>query len=511
MSRKTYRGIRPDDLHGRMALANPERGFRTEMYFSEIPGDIAGTCSCHSKQCKLDGRPEIPVYQNSEIEGVPHLIRGNRLDAIEFSHGQWMDELDYFSYEGVRIMQSYCFLQNYPHTPLPPEKLADIERFFQKVRNAGVKLLLRFAYELSPSADGPDKDTILLHIQQLTPLIRNYIDIIYVLQTGFVGCFGEYHNSFNHLQTDIDFEKELLTAVLEVLPPGRCTMLRYPLLKQRVFGFAPITEDVAFSSDLRARIGHFNDGFLAGPTHGGTFEKPGGQSAEEDFKYLEQETRYLPQDGELFWRDLRGAVLPTDAFNYLRKWHFDTLGFVHSNSPFEGKIYSFDHWKRVPVDPLYLKDVQSQPYSQDYFHDERGRFIWRSYYEFLRDHIGYRLELESADIQVENGKLTADLALYNRGFSAPVNPRPILLTLENDGTRFEFPFPVEIRKLYGGEKHQLKLSVPLPANWHSGTWEIGLAFPDPSEILRNDARYAIRLANAIEFRNGINQLGSWDL
>ena len=40
MSRKTYRGIRPDDLHGRMALANPERGFRTEMYFSEIPGEL---------------------------------------------------------------------------------------------------------------------------------------------------------------------------------------------------------------------------------------------------------------------------------------------------------------------------------------------------------------------------------------------------------------------------------------------------------------------------------------
>ena len=37
-----FRGIRPDDLHGRMALRNPERGFRTEIYVSEIADEIAG-------------------------------------------------------------------------------------------------------------------------------------------------------------------------------------------------------------------------------------------------------------------------------------------------------------------------------------------------------------------------------------------------------------------------------------------------------------------------------------
>lgn len=510
-SKRFYRGIRPDDLHGRMALANPERGFRTEMYFSEIPGEVAGTCSCHTKRSKLDGRAEMPVYQNAEIPGVPHLIRGNRLDGIEFSHGQWMDELDYFAYDGVRIMQSYCFLMNYAHAPLPPEKLADIERFFQKVRKAGVKLLLRFAYELSPSVDGPDKDTILLHLQQLTPLIRNYIDIIFVLQCGFVGKFGEWHNSFNHLQDDVAFEKVLLDAVLTVLPLGRCTMLRYPFLKQRVFDITPLLEEKAFTAAPEARIGHFNDGFLAGPSLGfGNHNKR--LTIQEDSEYIAAESRFLPQDGELFWRDVAGPVLPTDALQYLRKWHYDTLGFVHSNEPFEGKFgYSMDVWKVVPVDPLFLKNIQYPPFSQDYFHDERGRFVWRSYYEFIRDHLGYRLELASAEILLQDGMLTANLELYNRGFSAPVNPRPILLTLENGKTKFDFPFDCEIRKLYGGEKHLLQLSAPLPDNWHSGVWQAGLALPDAAEVLRHDARYAIRLANAIEFRNGVNLLGEWEL
>ena len=117
--RLTFRGIRPDDLHGRMGLRNPERGFRTEIYFSEIPGETAGTCSCHSKRLKLDGRPITPVFQNIDIPNVPHLIRGNRLDAVEFSHAQWQDELDSLAYDGVCVMQSYCFLMRYYDADLP--------------------------------------------------------------------------------------------------------------------------------------------------------------------------------------------------------------------------------------------------------------------------------------------------------------------------------------------------------------------------------------------------------
>lgn len=510
--KKNFRGIRPDGLHGRLGLPNPERGFRTEMYFSELPGEIAGMCSCHFKQNKLDGRAEIPVYQNEDIPGVPHLIRGNRLDGVEFSHGQWMDELDFFAYDGVRVMQSYCFLMNYAHSPLSPEKLADIERFFRKVRSAGAKLLLRFAYELSPSADGPDAATVLRHVVQLGPLLRSYSDVIYVLECGFVGKFGEWHNSFNHLQEDGAFQRELISAVLEELPADRCTMMRYPVLKQRIFGTVPLTEEAAFGASPEARIGHFNDGFLAGGSHGGTFNRADKLlDSPADMDYIARESRFLPQDGELFWRDASGPALPQDALNLFAAWHYDTFGFVHGNELFEGKPgYSIDVWKHVPVDPLFLKDAKFSV-SPDYFHDERGRFVWRSCYEFIRDHLGYRLELESAELKVENGKLSAVLDLHNRGFSAPVNPRPILLTAENGETHCSFPFPVEIRRLYGNTKHRLALEVPLPANFHPGRWRIGLALPDGAPTLGKDPRYAVRLANALDFLDGVNSLGEWEL
>ncbi len=513
---KFYRGIRPDDIHGRMGLRNPERGFRNEIYFSEIPGEIAGTCSSHIKRNKLDGRSLAPHLEHADVKGMPHRIIGNRLDAIEFSHMLWQDEIDYFAYDGVTVMQSYCFLLQYHERKLTQEKLEDIEKFFQKLRQAKVKALLRFAYELLVWPTGATRERIMEHLEQLAPLIQKYKDVIYVLQCGFIGRFGEFHSSFHGLENDFAFHKELFETVLDILPSDRKTMVRYPGLKVRHYGEEPLTENEAFSNTPRSRIGHFNDGFMAGETHGYTFppedQDPLGKNRDFWYSYLDAESKFLPMDGELFWRDMGGMALPQDTILHLRRWHYDTLGMVHSHSVFDGpdSIFSIDIWKTVQIDPMFLCK-NNLPIAENYFENEYGKFVPRSCYEYIRDHIGYRFELESAQINVDGKTLSAELALHNRGFSAPVNPRPLLLTLENNGTKFEFQFNTDIRKLYGGEKHLLKLSVQLPGNWHSGIWQAGLALPDASEALKHDEQFAIRLANAVEFRNGINRLGEWEL
>ncbi len=505
--KKVYRGIRPDDPHGRTGLRNPERGLRNEIYFSRIPGEIAGVCSCLNKQMKLDGRPEMPVYQNVDIPDVPHLIRGNRLDAVKFGHWQWMNEIDHLAYDGVCVMQSYCFLDRYCHRDLTPEKLADIDCFFQKVRRMRIKVLLRFAYELSPAFDGPRQEDIIRHISQLKPLLAANADVIYCLQCGFIGKFGEWHNSYNHLQEDFGFHKELLATVLEALPENRMTMMRYPRDKMRIFGIDPVTETEAHSGIPKARVGHFNDGFLARPPlHGGTFGiEPKLLDVEEEMEFVAAESRYLPQDGELFWRDVGGAALPTDTVTLMRRWHYDTFGMVHGNALFEGSDkYSIDIWKKVPVDPLFLNDSGIAA-PDGYFTDERGNFVSRSYYEFIRDLLGYRLELRSAEISVTNGDLRAEIILVNRGFSAPVNPRTMYLTLQNGRECIKVPFSADIRKLYGGETHTLKLEYPA-ANIAPGRYKAGFAMPDPMPALSDIPEYAIRCANAIPFENGINDL-----
>lgn len=510
---KQFRGIRPDDPHGRRALRNPERGFRTEMYFSMIPGEIAGTCSCHSKRNKLDGRSESPVYQNVDIPGVPHLIRGNRLDAIEFSHGQWQDELDFFAYDGVTIMQSYCFLMKYDDgRPIPQQKLDDIETFLQKLRLNGVKTLLRFAYELSPKLTGPTAETTLNHLQQLKPILRKYKDVIYVLQCGFTGTFGEWHNSFHSLHRDVPFRRELMSAVLEALPDDRRTMMRYPILKMQLYGTEPLKPERAFTMDPEARIGHFNDGFLANPpSHGGTFKRHDSiLPYEEEMKYVEAESRFLPIDGELFWYDVGGLVLPQEATKLLNRWNYDTFGFVHGNQLFEGGtvVHSIDAWKRVPIDPMFIID-QKLPLDRDYFTDYRGEHVWRSYYEYIRDHLGYRLQLTSADIPetaVRNAPFKADFNLINRGFSSPVNKRPVQLVLKNNDGTHSLPIHVDIQRWYGNETQSFTLETTLPESVKPGIYQVGLAFPDAAETLADNPEYAIHLANDLVFKDGVNWL-----
>ena len=431
------------------------------------------------------------------------------LDAVEFSHAQWQDELDYFAYDGVTVMQSYCFLMNYcDGRPLSPEKLEDIETFFRKLRESGAKALLRFAYELYPTPAGPTAGTVLKHIAQLRPLLHRYQDVIYVLQCGFVGRFGEFHHSFHHLEEDPGFCRELLSAVLEALPEGKKTMLRYPRLKRALFGNAPLSEAEAFSGTAPARIGHFNDYFMGNNNHGGTFGA-GDLSIEEEFHYLDEESRYLPMDGELQWRDLAGVALPHEALLNFSRWHYDTFSMVHGHSLFEQEFYPIDWWKSVPVDPMLLHDNRI-PVSDDYFYDAAGNFVPRSHFEYIRDHLGYRLELLSAAMpeSVRAGdRLEAEIQLVNRGFSAPVNPRPVQLVLQCDSERRSFPFETDVRRWYGGTEQVLKLSVTLPPEMVPGIYQAGLALPDASEILADNPAFAIRCANSLEFRDGVNQLG----
>ena len=186
-----------------------------------------------------------------------------------------------------------------------------------------------------------------------------------------------------------------------------------------------------------------------------------------------------------------------------------TIPSAWCTSLFEQEFYPIDWWKSVPVDPMFLHDNRI-PVSDDYFYDAAGNFVPRSHFEYIRDHLGYRLELLSAAMpeSVRAGdRLEAEIQLVNRGFSAPVNPRPVQLVLQCDSERRSFPFETDVRRWYGGTEQVLKLSVTLPPEMVPGIYQAGLALPDASEILADNPAFAIRCANSLEFRDGVNQLG----
>ena len=172
-----------------------------------------------------------------------------------------------------------------------------VEADFNIARQAGVKLIIRFAYTITvdsscgqefcaPYGDAP-KAIILQHILDLKPLLQNHDDVISAVQMGFIGIWGEqyYTDYFGDASTqgkllnnDWLNRNEVLAALLDAVPENRMVHVRYPQLKQRfLYGpnapvtTNPITASEAHSTSDIARIGFHNDCFLASANDFGTY------------------------------------------------------------------------------------------------------------------------------------------------------------------------------------------------------------------------------------------------
>jgi uncharacterized protein DUF4832/uncharacterized protein DUF4874 len=491
-----YHGIRPTDPYGRVGLRNPERGLRIESVIAESTK-----------------RPFGPA----------HHVRDKV--APSYSEDWWL--LDAKKYEpfGLTLVQAYCYLTEYCDGPIPQEKLDLLQTSLDNLRKNGLKAVLRFAYERDMQRTaGPDVQRVLQHLDQLEPIVRRNTDVIYVLQAGCIGAWGEWHSSTHIAGDDYAARAAIVKRLLKLLPKDRMTQVRVPkykrlVLEQPVFdAFEEVTAEIAHSDRPAARIGFHNDGFLAGASDGGTWpEGPQfGNVGNPEFDYMTRESAYLPIDGELFWSDQgfdgkAKAGKGVDGFNAavrMRLHHYSSFSLAHSYSEREGRNFSIDRWMSTPIDPKRLQESK-MPISDGYFQDAFGQPVSRTRFEYIRDHLGYRLELQQATFpkQVPRGdKLPVEIELINRGFSTLHVPRPVCVVLiGSDGKVVEFKIPeanpltwqpfdpqdAECQAI----QHKIRAEIDLPAELSPDHYGLGLWLPDAYESLRLDPRYSIRLAN----------------
>lgn len=180
--------------------------------------------------------------------GPAHHLSGKV--APLYQEDWWMLDAGRFVPFGLTLVQAYCYLTEFADRAISDEKLALLQASLDNLRHRGLKAVLRFAYERDMGLkEGPTVDWILRHMEQLEPLSRRHVDVIYVLQAGFIGAWGEWHSA--------------------------------------------------------ARIGFHNDGFLAGPSDGGTWPEPPhfGGPGNPEFYSMTRESAFVPVDGALFWSD----------------------------------------------------------------------------------------------------------------------------------------------------------------------------------------------------------------
>lgn len=503
-----YHGIRPSDPGGRNGLCNPERGLRIETLIAE-PSE-------------------------AEVWGPVHHLKGKVTPG--YNDQWWMLDAQRYEPYGLTLAQTYCYLDKFVGKPISEEKLSLLQKSLDNVRKRGLKSVLRFAYEKDMNRrGGPTLQNILNHIEQLAPIIRKNADVIFVMQAGFVGAWGEWHSSTHGLENDHAALAAIIAKSLDSLPADRMTQVRVPkykrwVLSQPILGGHQVVDDqIAHTRTPTARIGFNNDGFLAGQTCGGTwpeepyFSNPGNP----EFDYMTDESPYIPVDGELFWSDQGGKVDGLRAAIRMRLHHYSSFSLAHSFSEREGKPYSIDDWMKTPLTIEQAREAKL-PLSDGYFMDADGNDVSRTQFEYIRDHLGYRLELQRATFpqDMKTGDvLTVEVELINRGFGVIHNPRPIYFVLiDGDDCIVEFqakdadprtwqPYQPEDAD-YKPLIHKFGIQSRLPHEIKPGWYQLGLWMPDAHRNLRTDARYAVRIANRdtpwwtdVDGSYGVNILG----
>ena len=398
------------------------------------------------------------------------------------THSSSYTNLDQTTLNGFRsnnttLILRVFYLENFISTPISTTYLNAMQADFNKIRNAGLKCVVRFAYSDSENSKNRDasKAQILSHILQLKPLLETNSDIISVMQAGFIGSWGEWYYTdyfgINPTATDYANRKEVIDAILSALPNSRMIQLRTPLLKQKTFDTTTaLTQSQAYNTSNMARVGHHNDCFLASPDDFGTYS-----NVSSEYTYLAQETKYTPMGGETCAVNEPRSACPT-ALSEMEKFH----------------------WSYLNLD--YNPNVISGFQSGDCFKDIQNR-------------LGYRFELVSGlfpQTATIGSTMNITLKIKNNGFAALYNPRMAYLVFRNTSDNQEYAITLNTnpRLWASGVTQTITENLTLPADIIAGNYKLYLKIPDSNEALSKRPEYSIRMANESvwESTTGYNSL-----
>lgn len=349
-------------------------------------------------------------------------------------------------------------LEGYETTDLDDAFLATLDFNLGRVRAAGIKLALRCRYihDHTPTQSDAPLSWIERHIEQLKPLFQKYADIILVVQAGFIGADGEWHDSSNGLDNPAS-RAAVLDALLAAIPPGVPLQVRRPKFKTDFLGAeTPLAADLAFGTDPAARIGHHNDCFLASATDEGTYPS---KEIETWKQYVAEDSRFVPVGGE------------TCKANPPRSECAEALAEM-------GRL----HWSFLNVQ-----------WQQDVING------WKAggCYEEIAAHLGYRLALRQArwnKAVAPGGVLYLDAAIANEGYAAPFRERPLYAVISREGACYAARIEADPRRFEPGQS-TFYATITMPADAAPGSWRLAFWLPDEDPAIAADPRYAIRLAN----------------
>jgi hypothetical protein len=407
--------------------------------------------------------PERGFYRHTEVHSASY-------------SGLDQNTLNGYKSSNTTLLLRVFYLENFINAPISSSYLSSMQSDFNKIRSAGLKCIVRFAYSdnINGALDA-SKAQILAHIQQVKPMLIANVDVIATMQAGFIGSWGEwyYTNYFGMSPTTADYanRKEVVDAILAALPSSRMVQLRTPTLKQKTYTTTTaLSQSQAFNGTNIARLGHHNDCFLSSSTDFGTYN-----NVSTEYPYLQQETKYTPMGGETCAVNEPRSKCTT-AVSEMQQFHWSYLNFDYN--------------------PNVISGFQSD-----------GCF------SEIQNKLGYRFELVNGTYPQSASKgntMSFSFKILNTGYAATYNQRTVYLVLRNASSNQEYSVALNTDPRFwtSGVQQTITENVTLPSNMITGTYNLFLNLPDTNSTISSRPEYSIRLANnsTWEANTGYNNL-----
>lgn len=356
-------------------------------------------------------------------------------------------------------------LQNYANSDLNSSAKQQLDTILTQYALAKKQVILRFLYDWDGKAlqsEPSDFYRVKNHIIQISPVVNQHTDCVYIIQGVFIGNVGEMNNS-NY--SDINQIRQLIEALAESTDPQIYLAVRTPaqlrgILRTRT----PLSSQDFESGTFASRLGLYNDGMLGNVydmgtyddtpiTSGNSMDEPG--TREEELLYQYKLCQYVPNGGEVTIDNEYNDI--DNTITALSQMHVSYL-----NSEHEEDV--LNKWKKS----TYIGD--------NVFFDCTG-------YDYIEAHLGYRYFIQESHLDfhsIVGNDATLYLTIANSGFSSAYKKydTTLLITNQDTGKTKRLKTNIDNRRISGNDQVTFKISPDI-RSLKKGIYILALEMKDP--------------------------------
>jgi len=443
----------------RQLLKNPNRGFRLETYMSVGSGKYT---------------PDL-YTQDGDYKGA----------SAGTEAAPWLINFVYdYKAESPVVAQVYFYLTEYRDRDLDQVAFDHMNEYFETCRKLNITVALRFAYVFTQfkeaKQDVVSLEQMLRHMEQLKPILAANRDVLFCLEGGFFGEWGE--NSGDSPWVRRGDVSAIMNAMVRMCPEDLPIVVRYDWVREEII------------STLRHRVGYHDD-YIVGVSHGWS---TGGRRGTESYNRVVKNSPRVLVEGEMPWGAQSEELDAWNIARYLHELHFTVLSCYHNYREGGGR-YVLRRAVSIPATQVSLKQNKLPIPYDEWFLKADGSNMKRTVFDYIRDFLGYHLQANRAVADVKDGEVSLTLQLTNYGFAAPLAMKGFDAVLVNEqGEIVASDSLCALEMLQPGAPYTCKATLQLPDD--GGNYRLGV-------YLYDYAGTGAKLANDIPFENGVNILG----